>query len=254
MNRSLLAAAIGILLLSASAGVVTASTGWAPIDSADVRPGVSIVSGICTANFVFSNPDNTTFYIGTAAHCVDGKSYGDDICIAFCAGEGTLVYSSFKEIRDGATGLCSSTSANDFALVRIDDADEDKIHPAMEHYGGPTSIDLPSQGPPTGQKALTYGNSNLRFGLGNNREGVVGLSGPCETQIYTVTPGVFGDSGSPVILGNGTALGTLVTIEFVAPGANGVVNLEPAVAFAESNTALELELKTYQVLDDGLTP
>lgn len=230
-----------------------ADEGWPSPSSAGVRPGVDI-GGNCTANFLFSDPTNTTFYIGTAAHCVDNHAIGDLIRINHGQAIGVLVYSGWKTLDDGGTGRCDFDSAQDFALVRIKDQYEDNIHPAMLAYGGPTHMQRLSS---IGDKVLTYGDSPFWAGVDTlqMREGYVVSPGLCITDIYTAGPGLPGDSGSPVVLEEGGTVGVLTTLQFAPEaGSNGVVTLDQAVAFMEKNTALDVELKTWKVFNDGVLP
>jgi hypothetical protein len=107
-------------------------------------------------------------------------------------------------------------------------------------------------------KVNTYGDSGLHAGLSqlSPHEGYVVLSpgpGGWTSEIYTVTPGIPGDSGSGVLLGSdGTALGILVTISY-AGGSNGVTTLANAMAYAEER-GVPIRLATAPVLDDGIIP
>jgi hypothetical protein len=114
---------------------------------------------------------------------------------------------------------------NDFALVKIDPADRDKINPSVPFFGGPIGISTSPTA--VGDRIFTYGNSPLRGGLTalSPKTGVSpgddggGWSHAC----YTVTPGVPGDSGSAVLTSDGKALGVLASLT-VAPlaASNGV--------------------------------
>lgn len=67
--------------------------------------------------------------------------------------------------------------------------------------------------------------------------------------MYTVSPGIPGDSGSGFVDSNGDALGVLSTVQF-APiaGSNGVGTLAKELAYANSVTGLGLTVAT------GTTP
>ena len=100
---------------------------------------------------------------------------------------------------------------NDLALVRLDPADHAKVNPSIPFWGGPTGL---TDSTATGAKVLSYGNSSLRGGLTqlSPKEGVsLGQSGGGWTHsVFTVTPGIPGDSGSAFIDKQGRAFGTLV--------------------------------------------
>lgn len=219
--------------------------GWPPKGEAAVRPGVRIAGRVCTANVVLSNPANTTFYVATAAHCVHGRPVGDDVAIAGGRASGTLVYDAWETL-EGVPGhrvACGDRAEQDLALVRVDEADEDEVHPATLGFGGPTYL---RDRAASGEELYTYGNSSYR-GDQHWSKPTVGVSvgnGRCRTEAILPTRG-YGDSGSPVLGHDGAALGIYVT----APG--GFVNLGQAVDFAEAHTDLELELKTWPRFGEG---
>lgn len=229
--------------------------GWAPLSQATVRPGVRVFSdlGQCTSNFVYTSPDNASVYLGLAAHCVEGMAVGAPVRIAPDA-TGTLAYSSWATMQAVDEKDPQALSYNDFALIRVDDAHRAKVHPAVRHYGGPTTL-ADSADATRGEKVVTYGNSGLRMGveLSNRREGYVIDEGfyPWTRSVVTVTPGVFGDSGSAVLTGDGEALGILVTL---GAGWNGVTMLDKALDYAERKAGIEVELATWSVLDAGVLP
>lgn len=226
--------------------------GWPEMDTAAIRPGVSIAGG-CTANFVFSSPDNRTLYIGTASHCVGGQDINDTVSIEG-GHSGTLVYCSWMhtENEDGCPqsddGLIVNN--NDFALVRIDDEDRGEVHPALLHWGGPTAV---AGAPSLGDKTLSYGDS--KPDPLQPIEGYVILSDSTSFTMYAAAPGIPGDSGSPVIAADGSALGVLIGLGLTPlPGSNLVSNLQNALDFMTQETGLQVELKTWETLNAGLLP
>lgn len=251
---------------------------WAPVASAKVRPGVQVIIGDfqCTANFVFTSPDNLTAYLGLAAHCVSSKKLGDAVDIGPGLGKGTIAYSSWyvtgHSIPDPTTGqdpgTCTNeTSANvcafnDFALIELDDATRAVTNPSMLQFGGPVAL-ANSSAVQTLDKVITYGNSGLRQGLSDTspHEGyVTEQTNPWTTTVFTATPGIPGDSGSGVMLGDGRALGILVTITefssdpFQPPASNGVTSLDLALAWAAEHGGPRVQLATAPLLDGGVLP
>ncbi len=262
------------------------SPGWPAVDEAVIRPGAKIVtgaldalgrreSGICTANFVFSTPDNLTLYLGTASHCVTGLAIGDPVSIAAGRVTGTLVYCSWGTV-DG-TDTCPDKVAtdegwaNDFALVELPPDSRSLIHPALLHWGGPTGI---VESPPGADvHVLAYGNSSLRDadqgGPGSDaadaREGITsspspttpiaypGYSAEWTTYVRFAPPGVQGDLGGPGILPDGSALG-IVNAFIPFEGANAVTLLNPAIEYLHHNTDFRIELKTWTTLADPIVP
>lgn len=246
--------------------------GWPAPSDATVRPGAKIVKGTleghCTANFLFSSPDNRTLYLGTASHCVPGMRLGETVQIAGGAVEGTLVYCSWGTIDGGetctdkagagGTGTASEGFANDFALVELPESARDAVHPALVHWGGPTGLAI---APEAGTHVLTYGNTALRDadqpGAGplDPREGYVEERGNWTTTVTLVPPSVSGDSGSPLIRASGEAVGVVQTVGAGTSGVtNGVVNLVPALAYVYEHTDLRPVLKTFRLLEEPTLP
>jgi hypothetical protein len=84
---------------------------------------------------------------------------------------------------------------------------------------------------------------------------VATANGGWTTVVYTVAPGVPGDSGSAVVLGDGRALGDMVTLILAPyPAGNGVSNLAMALDYARQAAGVEVELKTWSLLEPGLLP
>lgn len=251
--------------LDADAGAAGATyePGWPPVDEALVRPGVKAgaadpVAGghFCTLNFVFSSPDNRTLYVGLASHCLRGDKLGDEIPLAGGAVMGVLAYCSYGTI--DASETCTDNTQddderdwNDFALLRIKDEDRAKVHPAMLAYGGPTGVSGPVG---VGGRVLTYGNTDLRDAghplpdLLDAREGVVTGRSDWITEVLLAGPGIPGDSGSPVLAHDGSALGVM---KYLGAGTNGVTNLDAALAFLHESTPLRVELKTWPLDAQG---
>lgn len=250
------------------------SPGWPDLAEAIIRPGVKIVPGVfsgdCTANFVFSTPDNRTLYLGTASHCVTDLALGDPVSVAAGAVTGTLAYCSWGTVDQ--SDRCPSKVAtddgwaNDFALVELPDDARTLVHPALLHWGGPTGI-LESP-PPANKHVLTFGNTSLRdadqtgpgSAAADAREGFTAspitplpASPEWTTYVRLAPPGIQGDSGSPVLLAEGKALGILNAIRLYE-GANTVTLLDPVLAYLHNSTELQIELKTYGPLADPILP
>lgn len=229
-------------------------TGWPDIGDAKIRPGMQIGGGSCTANFIFSTPDNSTLYIGTASHCVGGHNIGDRIQIASYSQAGILVFCSWMhtEGTNNCPGSTTLLDPIDFALVEIRDDYRERVHPAVRHWGGPTGISDP---PSLATKMHTFGNSGLNpLGPLKPMEGYSTGSNPESTSMYSVRPGVFGDSGSPVMKESGEAVGTLVAIATFLPGENVISNVGRALEYMTGQTGIEVELKTWEVLESGVLP
>ncbi|MGQ0576448.1 MAG: serine protease [Pseudonocardia sp.] len=260
------AAAVGLVAL----GVVAApAAGAAPAGgSGAIHPGVVTESeggGACTSNFVFTSGGRT--FIGQAAHCAGtGTATETDGCdsgsgplgtvVTILADDGTervgtLAYSSWLTMQEAGETDENACAFNDFALVEIAEADVADVDPTVPFFGGPDGLD--TDGVPVGEEVHSYGNSPLRQGIAalSPKSGVsAGDGGAGWThEVYTVTPGIPGDSGSAFLDSDGDAIGTLSTLNLAPlPLSNGVSDLAMALDYARANAEgfedLELVLGT----------
>ena len=252
MSRRTIALCAAVIAMFAAALAPTAASAWAPASTATVHPGVQTVTagGQCTSNFVFQDASNV--YIGQAAHCsstgaqtdTDGCSSGSlpvgtPVEIDGASRPGTMVYNSWLTMQARGETNPDTCAYNDLALVKLDPADYGKVNPSIPFWGGPTGItDTVAQG----EKVLSYGNSSLRLGITqlSPKEGLsLGQTGNgWSHEVYTVSPGIPGDSGSAFINRDGKAFGVLSTLQ-IAPkvGANGVGDLSRELAYANANGA-----------------
>lgn len=225
--------------------------GWPEPSQAAVRPGAKIASA-CTANYVFSNADNTSLYVGTAAHCFDEGDTGKQVPIADGAAHGTLVYHSVAAMDRVNESSEAARYWNDFALVRVDDRSRGEVHPAVQRYGGPSGLVADAA---FGDRVLTYGNSDLRDGADDMdpREGYVTGSSPWHVDVHLHAPSIPGDSGSPVVTADGEALGVLITLEVTPkPGSNDALKVSRAVEYMEAHGGPDVRLETWTQFSDGL--
>jgi hypothetical protein len=250
MRRGLVTSlAVLVLALLAPA----AASAWAPASSATIHPGVQTFTdgAQCTSNFVFSGGGAT--YLGQAAHCAgtgaatdtngcDSASLplGTPVEITGAAKPGTLVYSSWLTMQATHEADANTCAFNDLALVRIDPADVGKVNPSVPGFGGPTGVGTAA----AGDTVYSYGNSELRGGVStlSPKQGTVVAvdGGGWSYNVYTLSPGVPGDSGSGFLSASGQAIGVLSTLDFApTPGSNGVgaLGLELAYMHAHGNGA-----------------
>jgi hypothetical protein len=259
-----------MLVLSIS-GSVEAAPSWARAGTATIHPGVQVTSssGQCTANFVFYDVERV--YIGQAAHCTStggqtdtngcltgSLTLGTPITIQGASRPGTLAYNSWLAMQAVGETDPNACAYNDFALIRIDPADVPKVNPSIPHWGGPAHGLSP--GTTAGQQVYSYGNSSLRLGL-TALSPKVGISlgdsaGGWSRSVYTVTPGIPGDSGSAFLDSSGRALGVLSTVALLPfPASNGVSDLSRALSYARAHggPAVQLALGT-EPFKPGLLP
>jgi hypothetical protein len=237
-----------LVLALAFAALVVPSAAQA---AGEIHPGVQTVTdgGQCTANFIFRDANAT--YIGQAAHCsgtggatdtngCDSGSLptGTPVTVGGATRPGTLVYNSWLTMQSGHEADSETCQFNDLALVRVDPADVGKINPSVPGFGGPVGV--ASLGG-TGSTVFTYGNSELRGGIQklSPKQGVVVQNTPSgwSHTVYTVTPGIPGDSGSGFMNASGQAIGILSTLDILpTPGGNGVGDLAKELAYMRANS------------------
>ena len=281
MTPSKLALALSVLALAFFSVGATASA-WAPAGSATIHPGVMTFTGgqsflggaaQCTANFVYTDASGAV-YLGQAAHC---SSTGSDTETNGCSthslalgtpiysGElvngliqngtliGTLAYNSWIAMQGKKESDPNTCAFNDLALIKIASSEIANVNPTVPFWGGPDGL-APAV-PSTGGQVFSYGNSVLRGGVSvlSPKTGVslgdLEESGGWSEEVYTVTPGIPGDSGSAYMDASGNALGVLSTVEFAPlPAANGVGTLAKELAYANAATGLGVQVAS------GTTP
>jgi hypothetical protein len=247
MHRKVLlhvvAVALALLVFAPSASA------WAPAGQATIHPGVmTFTDGAqCTSNFVFKDASNV--YLGQAAHCSGtGEATETDGCDSASLPLGTpvdiggtkpgiLVYNSWLTMQANGETDADTCAYNDLALIKVDPADIGSVNPSVPGFGGPTGVG--SWGG-TGSTVYTYGNSSLRGGVTalSPKQGTVlqGTESGWSHDVYTVTPGIPGDSGSGFLNASGAAIGVLSTVQ-IAPVAasNGVGDLGLELAYLHSH-------------------
>ncbi len=278
---SKLAFTCACVVLALATGAAGASA-WAPEESATIHPGVMTFTNAssflgggsqCTANFVFTDASGSV-YLGQAAHC---SSTGEDTETNGCTTKslplgtpiysgdlvngglqdgtkiGALAYNSWIAMQGAKENDANTCAYNDLALIKILPSQVANVNPTVPFWGGPDA--LASSASSSGEQIYSYGNSILRLGvsvlspktgvsLGDREE-----TGGWSQQLYTVTPGIPGDSGSAFLNASGDALGVLSTVELAPlPAANGVGTLAKELAYANEATGLDLTVAT------GTTP
>ena len=256
LTSGLAAAALATAAATATATPATADHAGDPT----IHPGVMTVTdgAQCTANFVFRS--GADVLIGQAAHCSGtGGSTETDGCdagslplgtkveIDGASQPGTMVYNSWLTMQRVGEQDENACQYNDFALIKLDPADHGAVSPTIPVLGGPSGTD--SDGVRFGESVFSYGNSSLRLGISalSPKEGVsLGTNGGgWNHPVYTVTPGIPGDSGSAFLSEGGQALGVLSTLA-LAPlaGSNGVSDLAKMLDYANAKDGLGATLAT----------
>ena len=261
-------ALLGAALLSGPADALTLSTvrTWAPAATAPIHPGTMMYTdgAQCTANFVFTDGAGNV-YVGYAAHCaglgaatdtngctaptlpvgtpVTFREGGSLISEGTQVGSGTLAYSSWATMQAKHTTDANTCAYNDLALVKVSAADIAKVNPSVPFWGGPTGID--TNGTAAGDQLYTYGNSSLRAGISllSPHTGISlgddAADGGWTHPLYTVSPGIPGDSGSGFLSADGSAVGVLSTLGLAPlPLSNNIGDLAHELAWAQANSGI----------------
>ena len=257
---------LAVVLALAPPGGASAEQSWAPAASAKIHPGTMMYTAgaQCTANFVYTDASSNV-YVGYAAHCagtggstdtngcnvgsvalgtpVDFTNNGSLISEGTVVGHGTLAYSSWITEHQLGTSNANTCAFNDLALVRIDAGDVSKVNPSVPFWGGPTGID--NDGTAAGDRVWTYGNSSLRAGLSplSPHTGISlgddAADGGWSHPLYTVSPGIPGDSGSGFLTQGGQAIGVLSTLGLAPlPASNNIGDLAQELAFAQAHSGI----------------
>ena len=242
-----------------SAPIASAAPVWADASTAPIHPGaMTFTAGAqCTSNFVFY--DAVDVYIGQAAHCSGtGAATETDGCLAEslpigtpvevdgASRPGTMVYNSWLTMQKVNETDPDACAFNDFALIRLDPADRGSVNPSIPVWGGPVGVGDETD---TLETVYSYGNSSLRLGL-TQLSPKTGLSlgtmgNGWSHPIYTVTPGIPGDSGSAVLDSDGKAVGVLSTLAVAPlPASNNATDIGKAIAYMESHGGPDVTLAT----------
>ena len=262
----LLAGLVAASPAQAGLGLRTVARTWAPAATATIHPGTMMYTegAQCTANFVFTDAA-ANVYVGYAAHCaglgaatdtngcdsatlpvgtpVTFREGGSLLSEGTQVGSGTLAYSSWVTMQAKGTTNANICAYNDLALVKVNPADVAKINPSVPFWGGPVGID--TNGTAAGDQLYTYGNSSLRAGL-SELSPHTGISlgddaadGGWSHPLYTVLPGIPGDSGSGFLSADGSAVGVLSTLGLAPlPLSNNIGDLAHELAWAQANSGI----------------
>lgn len=166
-----------------------------PVDAscvAPIHPGAR--SSACTLNWVVTDGVHT--YVGAAQHCV-----------------GALGQPLFVEGVSDSVGVLAWKGRNDSAFYRIDVEDLDKVSGSLEGWGGPTGV---RTGVP-GDTALVFGHGYVTEGYAalRGRPATVAYAYATDQRVILAMSASGGDSGSPVGLATGEALGFISAGVFV---------------------------------------
>lgn len=247
---------VTLAAMLAPAGAAAAEPpAWAPVEEATIHPGSQTVSpsGQCTSNFIFYDRLGGV-YVGQAAHCtgtggatdINGCNSGSlplgtEVAVGGASQPGTLVYNSWLTMQAAGETDPLTCLFNDFALVQLHPDDVAKVNPSLPNWGGPVALGTTTT---TLEQVYSYGNSGLRQGLTllSPKTGVsLGQTdGGWTHPVYTVTPGIPGDSGSGFLNSRGEAVGVLSTVQLLPLVlSNGVSDLHLAMQYMQNNSGFD---------------
>ena len=138
---------------------------------------------------------------------------------------GTLVYNSWIAMQNAGETERRHLRVQRLRAGQASAADAASVNPTVPAFGGPEGLG-PSEAE-LGDTVYSYGNSSLRQGVTklSPKQGVVveSAGNGWSRTVYTLTPGVPGDSGSGFMNESGQAIGTLSTLAIApVPASNGV--------------------------------
>ncbi len=254
----------GLVATALTGPSAQAALSWAPAATAKIHPGVQMYTAgaQCTGNFVFTDAAGAV-YVGYAAHCAGtGAATDTNGCTAASlplgtevdfaeggtvlnegkkAGSGTLSYSSWLSMQAGHETDANTCAHNDLALVKVDPRSGAGVNPTIPFWGGPNGVN--TTGTASGDRVYSYGNSSLRAGI-TQLSPKTGVSlgaegGGWSHPVFTVSPGIPGDSGSAFLDARGHAVGVLSTLQ-LAPlvGSNGVGDLNHELTYAQAHSGI----------------
>jgi hypothetical protein len=250
MRRKIAMVGMVALVLAIAVLAPATASAWAPAGQATVHPGVqTFTAGAqCTSNFVYA--DGSNVYLGQAAHCSGTGSQtdtngctsgslpiGTPVDVTGASRPGTLVYNSWLTMQAKGEADPDACQYNDLALIKLDPADVGKVNPSVPGFGGPTGVG----GATDGETVYSYGNSELRGGVTklSPKQGIVVSTdgNGWSRTVYTVTPGIPGDSGSGFLSSTGQAIGVLSTLQILpTAGSNGVGDLGRELSYMRVNS------------------
>jgi hypothetical protein len=175
----------------------------------------------------------------------DSGTRGLGTPVAILAADGTrragaLAYSSWVTMQERGETDPDACQFNDFALVEIAPADAADVNPSVPFFGGPRGgRRRPRRGRAGVRLRQLAGAPGHRPALAQGRRRRDDAGGGRSHEVFTLTPGVPGDSGSGFLDAEGAAVGVLSTLNLAPlPVSNGVSDLARALVYANAHGGL----------------
>ncbi|MEV1294257.1 serine protease [Pseudonocardia sp. NPDC049635] len=221
---------------------------------APVGPGVvteTAGAGLCTAGFVLTAGGRT--FLAQAAHC---GGTGDETETDGCTSDtvplgtpvtvrgadrtvtGTLAWSSWNTMQARGERDPDTCAYNDLALVELPRGAAPAVGAAVPFFGGPEGVrtDPPAVGTPVFGLANPPDATGART-LGARAGAIAGaVGGGWGHTVYSLVPGVAGESGSPLLDGEGRAVGVLSSLSTTAD--------RPSIEYTDLGRALDYAERT----------
>lgn len=171
-----------------------------PVDAScvpPIHPGAR--SSACTLNWVVT--DGIDLFVGAAQHCV-----------------GAIGQPLFVEGASGSVGTLAWKGRNDSAFYRIDAEDRALVSGSLEGWGGPNRgpTGVATRAPFPGETLLYYGHGYFTDAYEplRARAGTAVYAWPTDHEFIFTGQVSGGDSGSPVMLATGEAVGLISAAVF----------------------------------------
>ncbi|MES2884663.1 MAG: trypsin-like serine protease [Pseudomonadota bacterium] len=193
---------------------------WGDVTTAKLRPGSRILPSGCTVGFLYVDPVQHTYYLGTAAHCTDStdgttqdatgaRIVLDDPVTGEDLGEiGTVVFDSDGPLPTAPVGAVVGGGV-DFILILLDPGINLIANPQEISQPGPTGY-LSCAELMAGESVGFYGHGTPFYssGLMQSRTGAVVRCDSGSNNAEVGIPIFQGDSGGPLLhLDSGKAIG-----------------------------------------------
>ena len=250
---------LGLAALQGATGANAAtSVRWAPAGRATVHPGVQVtIAGVkCVAGFVMTDGHRVFVAVpGSCAGVDDGAPtngctaaqvpYGLKVSVQGARYKGRVVYSSYTEMQLRGTTGANKCANNALVLIRLNDLDIKRTNPSLPApTGGPTG--LSTTAPSQGETLTAYLN-----GMPTQAMALQTSAGGWAYSVQPSAPVPATQLGSPVLRGNGRAVGMVTLVAQLQGGPVTVSSLAKEIAFMQTvrgfgNVHLERGTRAFQ--------
>ncbi len=176
---------------------------WAPLDAADIRPGMAAPG--CTFDWAFVDPVAGAYFIGLAAHCTSNPDANnvEDGTGTRTGGAGFTKSTAWGTIVFDSDNATLQTDLDieervDFSLIRLDEGVNLRTHPQMMGFPAPVGF-IACEETVEGD-AIGWHGYGMVFGEAEPTRTRQGALAFCDGRDYgAYTAAIWGDSGSAVV-------------------------------------------------------